>query len=254
MGYDHATRGGIRIVSTRADEYGHGLAIEDTITCTKESRKGAFYMYSARAATSAVTTGWGGGEDQLMNLTLRNYANNTGGLGIKGLDLNVRNRSGGTVTNLYGALITGEQSGTLTGNMYGARIVTKNNGVQSGGTHHALIVSDESQGSFTGASLSTLLYLEKHANSYGDLHEAAVYMINNSGTSAKDITYGIYMKSGASGAQFTYVMGFDSSNGDEGFTAGSGLSQGGNIDGYLTIYDAQTGQALYIGCYDAAPA
>lgn len=251
IGYDHATRGGVRLKSTRDDEYAHGFAIEDAITCSKESRKGAFYMYSARASGEAVTTGWGGGEDQLMNLTLRNYANNTGGLGLKGLDLNVRNRSGGVATNLYGALVTAEQSGTLSGNMYGMRVVTKNSGVHSGGTHHALEVSDESQGTFTGATLSTLVYIEKHSNSYGDLHEAAVYIVNKSATSAKVITSAIYLKCGATGANITNVLQFDSTDGTDGFTAVANKTHQGNVDGYFQV--KQGSNTYYVLCWDTVP-
>ncbi len=254
MGYDHATRGGIRITTVRNSEYSKGLSIEDSITVLKESRRGALYIDSERGAAYPVTSLWGGGQDFGASITLTNAADNTGGLGMRGLQVSVNNEE--TITSMHGLLCTVENDNgaTISSDWYGARFVTKNNGVKSGGTHHTLEVSDESQGTFTGSTLVSLLYLEKHANSYGDNHDAAIYMINNSGTSAKDITYGIYLKSGASGAQFTYFAGFDSSNGDEGFTAVSGASQGGNIDGYIKYYDAQTGQALYSPLYDAAPA
>ncbi len=229
------------------------LSIEDSITVLKESRRGALYIDSERGAAYPVTSLWGGGQDFGASITLTNAAVNSGGLGMRGLQVSVNNE--GTITSMHGLLCTVENDNgaTISSDWYGGRFVTKNNGVKSGGTHHTLEVSDESQGTFTGSTLVSLLYLEKHANSYGDNHDAAIYMINNSGTSAKDITYGIYLKSGASGAQFTYFVGFDSSNGDEGFTAVSGATTQGNIDGYITIYDAATGQALYIECKDTVP-
>ena len=249
MGYDHATRGGIRITSTRTDEYAHGLAIEDTITCSKESRKGAFYMYSERASTSAVTTGWGGGEDQLINLTLRNYANNSGGLGMRGFDLNIRQRSSAVATNMYGMLVTVEtDSGTTTsGAAYAGRFVSKFNGVHTGeGEQWARIAADESQ-TADQPSVSGIFKIEKQANS-NTLDSMYGMKIDND-AAAKAITYGIYLE-----GTITNVLAFAEADGSQGFTAGSGLSQGGNIDGYIRVYDVTTGQALYIGCYDAAPA
>ena len=118
---------------------------------------------------------------------------------------------------------------------------------------HALEVADESDG--VVCSENSILFVEKQSNSYQANTKAGIEIVNNSLTTyAKDITYAIYLKSGASGADFTYVFGFDSADGTDGFTAVSSASQGGNIDGYITIYDVATGQALYIGCYDAAPA
>lgn len=254
MGYDHATRGGIRIVTVRNSEYSKGLSIEDSITVLKESRRGALYIDSERGAAYPVTSLWGGGQDFGAAITLTNAAANTGGLGMRGLQVSVNNED--TITSMHGLLCTVENDNgaTISSNWYGARFVTKNNGVKSGGTHHTLEVSDESQGSFTGSSLVSLLYLEKHSNSYGDNHDAAIYMINNANTTyAKDITYAIYLKSGASGSDFTNVFGFDSNDGTEGFTAVSGASAQGNIDGYIRIYDVATGQALYILCRDAVP-
>lgn len=249
MGYDHATRGGIRLVTTRDDEYAHGLAIEDTITCAKETRKGAFYIYSERAATEAPTV-WGGGEDQLINLTLRNYSDASAvGLGMRGIDLNLRQRSSAKCTNMYGILCTIEtDSGTDTsGNTYAGRFVVKHNGIHSGtGTQYALEAACESQ-TADQPTESGLMRLEKQSNSNTLDTKYGLHIDNNA--AAKAITHGIYFS-----GTVTNVMSFEEADGSQGFTAGAGLSQGGNIDGYIKIYDIATGQALYIGCYDAAPA
>lgn len=249
MGYDHATRGGIRITSVRDDEYAHGLAIEDTITCSKESRKGAFYIYSERASTEAPTV-WGGGEDQLINLTLRNYSDASAvGLGMRGFDLNIRQRSSAKCTNMYGMMVTVEtDSGTDTsGNTYAGRFVVKHNGVHSGsGTQYALEAACESQ-TADQPTESGLMRLEKQANSNTLDTKYGLHIDNNA--AAKVITHGIYFS-----GTITNALSFDENDGSQGFTAGSALTQSGNIDGYFKVYDIETGQALYVNCYDAAPA
>ena len=251
MGFDHATRGGIRITGIRDDEYAHTLALYDSITCSKESRQGTLYMYSERPATDPCTTGWGGGEDQLLNLTLRNYAVNTGGMGMRGLNMELRQRSGGTCTNMYGLMVTlNTDSGTTTsGAAYAGRFVTKFNGIHTGeGEQWALEAADESQTADQPAGVTHgLLRLEKQANS-NTLDTPVGLKIDNN-AAAKAITYGIFYE-----GTVTNVLAFAEADGSQGFTAGSGLSQGGNIDGYIRVYDVTTGQALYIGCYDAAPA
>lgn len=249
MGYDHATRGGIRIVSTRDDEYAHGLAIEDTITCAKEARKGAFYMYAERASTEATTT-WGGGQDQLMNLTLRNYSDSSSvGLGMRGFDLNIRQRSSAKCGDMYGMLVTVEtDSGTdTTGSTYAGRFVIKHNGVHSGsGNQFALEAACESQ-TADQPTESGLLRLEKQSNSNTLDTKYGMYIDNNA--AAKVITNAIYFA-----GTITYSLAYDENDGSQGFTAGAALTQSGNIDGYIKIRDVETGQDLYVNCYDAAPA
>ncbi|MHA2065666.1 MAG: hypothetical protein ACXABY_14920 [Candidatus Thorarchaeota archaeon] len=248
LGYDHATRGGLRLTSVRADEYAHGFAIEDSITCTKESRKGALYMYSERPATSALTAGWGGGEDQLMNLTLRNYGVNTGGHGMRGIDLNLRQRSSATTTNMYGILCTLEtDSGTdTTGNAYAGRFVVKFNGVHSGtGTQYALEAACESQ-TADQPTESGLLRLEKQSNSNTLDTKYGMHIDNNA--AAKAITHGIYLS-----GTITNVLSFAEADGSQGFTAVVNKTLQGNVDGYFTIYDITTGATLYVNCYDTVP-
>lgn len=248
MGYDHATRGGIRIASTRDNEYAHGLSIEDTITCSKETRKGAFYIYSERAADQAVTSGWGGGEDQLMNLTLRNYANNSGGMGMRGIDLNIRQRDSGVATNMYGCMVTVEtDSGTETsGNAYAGRFIVKFNGIHSGaGTQYALEAACESQ-TADQPTESGLLRLEKHSNSNTLDTKYGLHIDNNA--AAKVLTHGIYLSGG-----ITNTLSFDEADGSQGFTAVTNAGAQGNVDGYFKVYDATNAATLYVLCYDTVP-
>ena len=247
MGYDHATRGGIRIVSTRDDEYAHGLAFEDTITCSKESRQGTLYMYAERPSTSAITAGWGGGEDQLMNLTLRNYGVNTGGHGMRGINLEIRQRSGATTSNMYGLMTTvNTDSGTTTtANAYAGRFVVKFNGVHTGGTQFALEAACESQ-TAQQSTENGLLKLEKQSNS--NTLDTKYGMLIDNNAAAKAITYGI----GYEGT-ITYAMGFAEADGSQGFTAVVNKAHQGNVDGYITIRDITTGADLYILAYDTVP-
>jgi len=63
-------------------------------------------------------------------------------------------------------------------------------------------------------------------------------------------TWSSYLYFGGVG---TYVMSFLTAGGEQGFTAVSGGSLKGNVDGYFTIRDVATSQDLYVLCYDTVP-
>ena len=194
----------------------------------------------------------GGSPDCGIRAIVTNYATCASG-GVRGMDIMAYAR--GVQANVHGALITARvrSTGSGSGPIYGARIVTKcQSGTGGFSSMHALEVADESDGVVCAAN--SIVYIEKQSNSYTGATRAGVEIINNCNASySKAITYGVYLKSGASGSNITNVFGFDSADGTDGFTAGSGLSSAGNIDGYFRVYDVATGQALYVHCYDAVP-
>ena len=195
----------------------------------------------------------GGSEDIAARINATNYSALTSG-GIRGLNIVATNRTG-IAAKVQGLLVTAHQrnSGGFTTGIYGARIVSKNQSPSTAtGYQHALEVADESDG--VQPALNSILWIEKQSNSYTAATRAAIEIVNNCNTSyAQVITNGIYFKCGATNSNITNVFGFDSSDGTDGFTAIADGTQGGNVNGYLKIYDAQTAQTLYIPCYDAAP-
>lgn len=194
----------------------------------------------------------GGSEDQAVKINATNYSTISGG--IRGLTIESTNRTG-VSSKVQGMLVTAHQrnTGSFTDGLYGARIVSKNR-QPSGGTgyQHALEVADESDG--VQPALNSILWIEKQSNSYTLATRAGIEIVNNCNTTyAQVITYGLYLKCGATNSNITNVLGFDSNDGTDGFTAIADGTQGGNVNGYIKVYDAQTAQTLYIPCYDAVP-
>lgn len=232
-------------------KYGRGFEIQVDTTSTRDGHpQGGLYVTFERASSYGHS---GGSQDCAFRVIAENSAACPSG-GVRGMD--IQGYCKAAMASVNGALITArvKSTGSGTGAVYGARIVSKNQSSAGGfSSQHALEIADESDG--VHPTENSICWIEKQSNSYTSNTKAGIEIVNNSLTTyAKDITYAIYLKSGASGAQFTYFAGFDSNNGDESFTAGSALTQSGNIDGYIKVYDVATGQALYIDCYDAAPA
>jgi len=201
----------------------------------------------------AAYTHAGGSEDIAVRINATNYAAEASG-GMRAFNIVATNRTG-IAAKLQGMLVTAHQrnSGGFTTGIYGARIVSKNQSPSTAtGYQHALEVADESDG--VQPALNSIVWIEKQSNSYTAATRAAIEIVNNCNTTyAAVITYGIYFKCGATNSNITNVFGFDSSDGTDGFTAIADGTQAGNVNGYLTIYDAQTGQSLYLPCYDAVP-
>jgi len=236
-------------------KYGRVVEIVATTTSTRDGHtQGAALKVSFTREAGYNHTG--GSEDIAARIDATNYCTLTSG-GIRALNIETVNRTG-TVASVQGMLVTAHQrnTGGFTTGLYGARIVSKNRAPSvATGYVHALIAADESDGVMP--SENSILWIQKHSNSYTAATKAGIEIVNESNASyAQVITYGIYLKGGASAGQnITYVLGFDSNDGDDGFTALTGTpSQGGNINGYLKLYNVADSAVLYIPTYDAAAA
>ena len=233
-------------------KYGSVFTIAANTTSTRDGHTNgaALRVYFTRSAGYNHT---GGSEDIGTRLDATNYCTLTSG-GIRAVNITSTNRTG-TVAKVQGMLVTAHQrnTGGFTTGIYGARIVSKNQSPSvATGYQHALEVADESDG--VQPALNSIVWIEKQSNSYTAATRAAVEIVNNCNTTyAQVITYGIYFKCGATNSNITNAFGFDSSDGTDGFTAIADGDLKGKVNGYIRVYDAQTGQTLYINCYDTVP-
>ena len=211
----------------------------DGLEMTQGAAKIEFY----RGAGYPVTSDWGGAEDMGCRINAGNYAANGSAYGgLKACRIYARQYSGGSLANLYGLECSVDDRGTAdssTGhtieNMYGALVSTRVNGV-CGTSWHSLIVEDTSQGSFSATTCAA---------------DSMILIRTSNDRATGAIKSGIHFYAG--GTDITNVFSFSDNAGAEGFTAIADGTQAGNVNGYLKIYDEETGQTLYIPCYDAAP-
>lgn len=236
-------------------KYGTGFRIAiDTTNEEGGHPQGGLYVTFDRISAYPHS---GGAQDCALRVIGTNRAVCSSG-GVRGMDIMAYCQA--EMGSVHGALITakvkssGSGTGSGTDSIYGARIVSKCQAASGGfSSMHALEVADESDG--VVCSENSILWIEKQSNSYQANSKAGLEIVNNSLTTyAKDITHAIYLKSGASGAQFTYVFGFDSENGDEGFTSGSFSTQSGNIIGYIKLRNVDGSADLFMPMYNQAPA
>lgn len=238
------------LVGEYKGKYGRGVEIAVDTTSLRDGHPfGSLYVTFERDSDYPHA---GGSQDVAIRVVSENSAVCPSG-GVRGIDVQAYCKA--AMGSVHGALITAriKNVGSGTGTIYGARIVSKCQSASGGfASMHALEVADESDG--VQCAENSIIFVEKQSNSYTRDTKAGLEIVNNSNPSfPKDFTYGIYLKSGETGAQFTYAFGFDSNNGDEGFTLVDTKSHNGNVDGYISVRNAQTGQTLYINCYDAVP-
>lgn len=114
---------------------------------TAGCRQGTLAISVNRPADYAMTS-WDGNPDCGLKMQVSNRAANTTSRGaVRGIDLNARNRSSGSITWINGVYITAENStGCTIADVTGAEIHAKNNGTASGSVK-VLRVYDESQSS-----------------------------------------------------------------------------------------------------------
>lgn len=153
------------------------------------------------------------------------------------------------ITNTSGGAITGELTGveakvrSTSGNITSAKGIHVS--VDCKGktitTARGIEVSIDGAG---GGAITTLHGLRMAANWSATVTTSYAILIEGPATWGTGIYFG--------GAN-TYVMGFKTAGGEQGFTAVAGGSLKGNVDGYFTVRDVATGQDLYVNCYDTVP-
>jgi hypothetical protein len=207
-----------------------------------------FYRTSGYPFTSAGTTGepdgdWGGAEDMACRINVGNYAANTTSYGgMRALRVYCRQYSGGSIANMYGALIDADDRGTAVAGASVATIQTlvvsqRINTICSTKTN-ILVVEDNSQGTITPTTCAGT---------------AMVVIQSNQPIASGARASGIHFQTTGSGSGWTNAFSFQTAAGKEGFTALVDKSVKGNIDGYIKVYDVATGQTLYLACYDTVP-
>jgi hypothetical protein len=206
-------------------------------------RTGAVQITSDRTDGYPLGSSWDGNSDQAVRINCYNRAANTTSYGgIRGLQVYVRQYSGGNICNMYGALIDTDDRGTASGGASVATIQTlivsqRVNTIASTAAN-VLVVEDNSQGTLTPSTCTGT---------------AMVKIRSTQAVASGARLSGIHFETTGSGTGWTNAFSFQTAAGKEGFTAVAGGSAKGNVDGYIKVYDVATGQTLYINCYDTVP-
>ena len=232
MGYYHATYGGIKLtgnlLATTAvgDDAGktHAriLHVEGFAIGASECAAGVLRVELDRTATypfgTTGTGGWGGAEDTGARIRVYQRAANVDKGGAKGLEVYVRQYSGGQIANLKGADISVDDRGSggsysIGSAIYGLLVTMRGNGVvQASATSHALIVEDTGQGTISPTNYNNSLL---HIRTAGGAARAS---------GAVPVGISFEKMSGSSG--ITAMFGCKSTDGGEGLTAYAGTIAG----------------------------
>lgn len=193
------------------------------------------------ADSSNADYDWGGAYDVAARISVGNYAANTSAYGgIQALRVYCRQYSGGSIANMLGAEISVDERGSGSpscANIVGCLVTMRVNNVVSGNAN-VLVVEDNTEGTLqaTTCTATAMLKIRGVQTIASGARKTAIH----------------FEATGVSG--WTHAFSFQTAAGLEGFTALVNKTQGGNVDGYIKIYDVATAQTLYIPCYDQAPA
>jgi hypothetical protein len=206
-------------------------------------RTGALQVTSDRTSGYPIGASWDGNADQGVRINCYNRAANTTSYGgIRGLQVYVRQYSGGNISNMYGALIDTDDRGTASA---GASVATIQSLIVSQRINticstksNILVVEDNSQGTITPTTCAGT---------------AMVVIQSTQPIASGARASGIHFQTTGSGSGWTNAFSFQTAAGKEGFTAIVNGALKGNVDGYIKVYDVATGATLYINCYDTVP-
>lgn len=214
------------------------LQIDAEATSTTAGiRQGALNIALDRAAANALSS-WDGNPDCGLKIAVTNRGVNSSGGAIRGLDINARDRSSGTVTWINGCYITAEHStdgGGVT-NVIGGEFHSKNNGVATGDVI-TLKVYEESQ---SGTGTNYAIHIDCTNNS-PFTREFCIYV--NSGASS-GWTNGLTFD-----GNVTNAFDFADTDGTNGCTRSTDYATTGNLDGKIQVDVG--GNTLYIPLYDS---
>jgi hypothetical protein len=222
------TNGGHRVVT-----------IQGIATGVAELSQGALFVTLDRGP-GYITTSWGGAEDLACRIQVSNYALQTASYGgMRALYVYARQYSGGSMANMYAALISADDrgSGASIATIQTCTIALRCNGIVSAAAN-VLVVEDNSQGSITPTTaLAT-----------------AMIRIRSTQPVATGIRKTcIHFETSGSGTGWTHAFSFQTAAGLEGFTQIADGTLKGNVNGYIKVYDVATNQTLYLNCYDTVP-
>jgi hypothetical protein len=204
-----------------------------------ENSQGALFVTLTRGS-GYITTSWGGAEDLACRIQVSNYALQTASYGgMRALYVYARQYSGGSMANIYAALISADDrgSGASVSTIQTCTIALRVNGIAATAAN-VLIVEDNSQGSITPTTCIG----------------SAMIRIRSTQPVATGIrATAIHFETSGSGTGWTHAFSFQTATGLEGFTAVADKAVKGNIDGYIKVYDVATTRTLYIVLYDTVP-
>ena len=195
---------------------------------------------------------WGGAGDMVMRIEGYNYALNDVSRGaLQALRVYAYSTSDGCLNQILGAEISVYERSAYAVAGKGCetaitlKVSQRCRGV-IGTQTNLLVVDDRSDGS-------------QHAGVQGTAatkcyNSAMIRLHSEGGASFAQRATGIHFGSAGTGTGWEHAFSFQTAAGKEGFTALVNKTQGGNVDGYIKIYDVATGQTLFIPCYDQAPA
>lgn len=212
------------------------------VSATTPTRTGAVQITSDRTSGYAMGSSWDGNADQAVRINCYNRAANSISYGgIRGLQVYVRQYSGGNICNMYGALIDTDDRGTSSGGSVATiqtAIISQRCNSVVATKSNILVVQDNSQGTITPTTCAGT---------------AMVVIESTQPIASGARASGIHFQTTGSGSGWTNAFSFQTAAGKEGFTAVADKAVKGNIDGYIKVYDVATAQTLYIALYDTVP-
>lgn len=207
------------------------------VSTTAGIRQGALSVSMSRSASYAWAT-WDGNPDCGVKIGITNRSVSGSNGAIRGLDINARNRGGGTLSWINGCYITAEHStdaGTLAANLIAGEFHSKANGVVTGDVVGVRIY-DESQSS-TGTSYALQI------NCTNDSPFAREFCIHINTPAASVWTNGVTFD-----GNITNALDFADTDGTNAATySAAHYASLGAIDGKIKIDIG--GNTLYIPCY-----
>jgi len=215
------------------------LTISGSCVGVVENSQGALFVTLARGP-GYITTSWGGAEDLACRIQVSNYALQTASYGgMRALYVYARQYSGGSMANIYAALISADDrgSGASVSTIQTLTVALRVNGIAST-VANVLVVEDNSQGSITPVTC---------------IGTAMIRIRSNQPIATGIRKTCIHFETSGSGSGWTHAFSFQTATGLEGFTAVADKAVKGNIDGYIKVFDVATNQTLYIALYDTVP-
>ena len=245
LGYNHATYGGVKLICSAmsSGDSSKGLVLELTPTlATGGIRQGGLYVEMDRYTAMTASDG---NSDIACKIFSRNRAASEAYCRTRAMEVltEVRDTGSGNyaMDGIYVAVKTRSGTNLGAGGAIALKAETNMGADCTGGEVIGVNIHDIGQ----TATPSAIYGLKITTGAYAITRKSAIRIENSSGAWTNGIEFA---------GTITNVFNFAEADGSQGFTAVSGATQGGNIDGYMKVYDATTGQALYCPLYDAAPA
>jgi hypothetical protein len=197
------------------------------------------------ADSSNLPGDWGGAPDMVARFEGYNYALNTDSLGsLQAVRVYAYAAPGGNLNSILGMEISVYERGDYSVSGYSSQtvrtlLVSQRCRSVVKTTTNLLVVDDRSDGSHSITTCTGSAMIKIHGEGGASFGARAT---------------AIHFETAGDSTGWTNAFSFQTAAGKEGFTQIADGTQGGNVNGYIKIYDVATAQTLYIPCYDVAPA